>query len=183
MKKTFSLLGLFFVGLMLLANPSTGILAASDTELVVAAEPTTTISGDPPNEDTEEDLIVEMGDSTTTTEPSATTSTETTTTTEATPTSGLDEGESFTVAGSVEDSRFGDFQVEVTFLDGAIVDVEALQLPTDGKSSSINNSAVPQYEEAIIEAQSADIDVISGATITWENYTASVQSALDEVGV
>jgi len=60
--------------------------------------------------------------------------------------------------------------------------VEALQLPSDRKSNSINNSAVPAYQEAVLEAQSADIDVISGATVTWHNYTASLQSALDEAG-
>jgi len=37
-------------------------------------------------------------------------------------------------------------------------------------------------QAAILAAQSADIDAMSGATITWENYTASVQSALDAAG-
>ena len=170
MKKTLSLLGLLFIGLTLLANPSTGILAATDTEPVVLAEPTTTISGDPPDVYPGEISDNEAGDTTTTTA-------STTTTTQ------LDLVNSFAVVGSVEASRFGSFQVEVSFEGGVIVGVEVLQLPTDRKSNAINNTAVPLYEEAVIEAQSADIDVISGATVTWNNYTESLQSALDEAGV
>ena len=169
MKKTFSLLGLLVVGLMLLANPTTGILAAPETEPVfVAAEPTTTISGDPPPDDS--DVATTIAASTTTTGP-ATTTTEPETT------------DSFSIVGTVENSEFGSFQVEVFFADGAIVAVDTLQLPTDRKSRSINSSAVPIYEADAIATQSADIDVVSGATVTWVNYTASLQSALDEVGL
>jgi uncharacterized protein with FMN-binding domain len=72
--------------------------------------------------------------------------------------------------------------VEVFFEDGEAVTVEALQLPSDRKSNSINSRAVSAYEEAVSAAQSADLDVISGATVTWDNCTASLQSTLDEVG-
>lgn len=171
MRKTISLLGLLMVGLMLLANPSTGILASPDTEsAMVTSEPTTTVSGDPPPDNDGEEQTA------TTAEPTSTTVTPTTATEPATT-------DSFSVVGSVEDSEFGTFQAEVFFTDGAIVAVEALQLPTDRKSTSINNSAVPIYEDAVIAAQSVEIDVVSGATVTWDNYTASVQSALDEVGL
>lgn len=166
MRKTLSLLGLLFVGLMLLANPSTGILAASDPEPVVVAEkPATAIGGDPPPND---DVAATAAGPTPHTGP-ATTMTEA-----AAP-------DSFSVVGSVENSRFGAFQVEVFFANGEIVAVDTLQLPADRKSTSINRSAVPRYEDAVIAAQGTDIDVISGATVTWDNYTASVQSALDEV--
>ncbi len=37
-------------------------------------------------------------------------------------------------------------------------------------------------QTGILAAQSADVGAMSGATITWENYTASVQSALDTAG-
>lgn len=164
MKKTLSLVGLLFVGLMLLANPATGILAALDPEpTVVVAEPTTTESGDPPPDtDDEEATATTVETPVTTTEPVT---------------------NSYSIVGSVEDSKFGSFQVEVFFEADVIVAVEALQLPSDRKSTAINNTAVPLYEEFIVDAQSTDIDVISGATITWDNYTASVQSALNEAGV
>ncbi len=175
MRKTLSLLGLLFVGLMLLANPATGILSATETESDVAAAVTTTTgSGEPPSdaEDEEYTVTVESG--------SVTTSQETTTTESAAAVTV--DTESFSMVGSTEQSRYGAFQVEVFFEDGEIVAVEALQLPTDDKSNAINDYAVPVYQDAVIAAQSVDIDAISGATVTWENYTASVQSALDESG-
>ncbi len=175
MKKTFSLLGLLLIGLMLLTNPATGIVLETETESDVAASvATTTVNGDPPAESEDEEEVV-------TAEAATATSSEPTTTTEAI--AEEEASESFSVVGSAEESGYGTFQVEVFFADGEIVAVEALQLPTDRKSNAINNSAVPTYAAAVIDAQSADIDVISGATVTWENYTDSLQSALDEVSV
>ncbi len=172
MKRTFSLLGLLVVGLTLLANPNTGILAATGYETEVAASvATTTLSGDPPADSADDDSL----------SPAVVTST-----TEPEPAEdGADSSaasDAFSVVGSEEDSEFGIFQFEVFFAGGDVVAVEALQLPTDRKSNAINNQAVPSYEEAVGAAQSIDIDVISGATVTWDNYTASVQSALDEAG-
>lgn len=169
MKKTISLLGLLFAGVAVLANPATGVVAATTPESdVVAADiaTTTTLSGDPPATTTE-DVVVDT---------ETTTAVVTTTTTEA------DNG-TYSVVGSEEESRFGTFQVEVYFEDGEIVAIETLQAPTDRKSQSINGRAIPSYEAAIIAAQSTDIDAMSGATITWQNYTASVQAALDEAGL
>lgn len=170
MKKTFSLFGLLVVGLMLLANPATGILAETESE-VNASVTTTTVSGDPPAESEDDDSPVSVVTTSTTEAESADGQADVSVATDA-----------FSVIGSEEDSEFGIFQVEVFFEDGEIVAVEPLQLPTDTKSNFINNEAEPSYEEAVVAAQSTDIDVISGATVTWDNYTASVQSALDEVG-
>jgi len=168
MKKTFSLLGLLFIGLLLLTNSATGIVSETETESDVAASvATTNVNGDPPAEsEGEEEVETAEAVTTTTTEPVAE----------------EESSESFSVVGSAEQSEFGTFQVEVFFTDGEIVAVEALQLPTDRKSDAINTSALATYEAAVIEAQSADIDVISGATVTWENYIDSLQSALDEAG-
>ena len=81
------------------------------------------------------------------------------------------------------ESRFGPFQVEVLVEDGAIVDVDLVQEPGDRRSQRINDQAEPLYEAAVLTAQSADIDVISGATVTWRGYTGSLQAALDEAGL
>jgi uncharacterized protein with FMN-binding domain len=83
----------------------------------------------------------------------------------------------------VESSRFGSFQVAVTIEAGVIVNVDLIQAPGDRRSLSINQQAVPMYEEAVLQIQGADIDVISGATVTWRGYTASLQAALDEAGI
>ena len=49
----------------------------------------------------------------------------------------------------------------------------------DRHDQMINSRAVPAYNEEAVQAQSADIDVVSGATVTWEGYTQSLQSAID----
>lgn len=87
-----------------------------------------------------------------------------------------------TATGSVISTRFGDVQVEVTVSGGAIVDVTALQLPDrDGRSRSIASQAEPILREEALTAQSANIDLLSGATYTSDAYAQSLQSALDQV--
>jgi uncharacterized protein with FMN-binding domain len=88
-----------------------------------------------------------------------------------------------TVTGSVVSTRYGDVQVEVTISGGAIADVTALQLPDrDGRSQRIATAAEPILREEALAAQSANIDLLSGATYTSEAYAQSLQSALDQVG-
>jgi uncharacterized protein with FMN-binding domain len=87
-----------------------------------------------------------------------------------------------TATGSVISTRFGDVQVEVTIAGGAITDVTALQLPDrDGRSRQIASAAEPILREEALSAQSASIDLLSGATFTSEAYAESLQSALDQV--
>jgi uncharacterized protein with FMN-binding domain len=87
-----------------------------------------------------------------------------------------------TATGSVVTTRYGDVQVEVTISGGVIVDVTALQLPdSDGRSRSIASQAEPILREEALTAQSANIDLLSGATYTSDAYAQSLQSALDQV--
>jgi uncharacterized protein with FMN-binding domain len=87
-----------------------------------------------------------------------------------------------TATGSVVSTRFGDVQVQVTVSGGAITDVTALQLPDiDNRSRRIASSAEPILREEALTAQSANIDMLSGATYTSEAYAQSLQSALDQV--
>ena len=86
-----------------------------------------------------------------------------------------------TVTGSVVQTRFGDVQVQVTISGGAITDVTALQLPSnDPHSSRISQAAEPLLRESALAAQSANIDLLSGATYTSNAYAQSLQSALDQ---
>ncbi|MFE2916233.1 FMN-binding protein [Kitasatospora indigofera] len=86
-----------------------------------------------------------------------------------------------TVTGSAANTRFGPVQVKVT-LDGTkITKVEAVEYPThDRRDQEINSYAVPLLNQEALDAQSADIDVVSGATFTSQGYTSSLQSALDQ---
>jgi uncharacterized protein with FMN-binding domain len=84
------------------------------------------------------------------------------------------------VSGDVVPTRFGDVQVAITERAGRITQVRALQLPFDHpRSQFISAQAEPLLREEALQAQSARIDIISGATYTSDGYAQSLQSALD----
>ena len=81
-------------------------------------------------------------------------------------------------------TRFGAVQVQITVSDGRINAADVLQVPwQDRHDQVINARAVPIYNSEAVDAQSADIDVVSGATVTWEGYTQSLQSAIDKAHI
>ena len=86
-----------------------------------------------------------------------------------------------TVQGAVFQNRWGNVQVEATFgPDGSLIDVATLQTPyVDGKSVRINDYAVPVLNSEALTAQSAQVDTVSGATYTSNDYRRSLQSAID----
>ena len=64
---------------------------------------------------------------------------------------------------------------------GRITDVQPLQMPQDrAQSAYISQVAGPMLHDEVIQAQSAQIDIISGATYTSESYAQSVESALQQ---
>lgn len=87
------------------------------------------------------------------------------------------------VDGKQVDTRYGIVQVEITVTNRGIADVKALQLPTGRTSSQISAQVAPWLREEALQAQSANIDIISGATYTSDGYAQSLQSALDRAGV
>jgi uncharacterized protein with FMN-binding domain len=79
-------------------------------------------------------------------------------------------------------NRFGDVQVRLVMQNGRITDVQALLLPQDrARSARISQYAGPQLRVEVLNAQSAAIHIVSGATYTSQSYAQSVQSALDRV--
>jgi uncharacterized protein with FMN-binding domain len=50
----------------------------------------------------------------------------------------------------------------------------------DAKDREINADAIPQLVDETIQAQTAQIDMVSGATVTSTGYLESLQSALDQ---
>jgi uncharacterized protein with FMN-binding domain len=87
-------------------------------------------------------------------------------------------GQSF--SGDVVQTRWGPVQVQVTVADGRVAQATAVQTPDgNGHDVAINARAVPVLNAEAVDAQSADIDTVSGATVTSEGYRASLQSALD----
>lgn len=84
------------------------------------------------------------------------------------------------VTGALVATPYGDVQVRVAFTGKHITDVRALRL-TDrsGTSVSISAQAEPILRQEALDAQSAQIDMVSGATYTSEGYVQSLQSAID----
>jgi uncharacterized protein with FMN-binding domain len=86
-----------------------------------------------------------------------------------------------TSVGPAVETRYGTVQVEATIAGGRIVDITALQLPSaDHHSAGISQRVEPVLRSAALEAQSAEIDVVSGATYTSTAYATSLQAALDQ---
>jgi uncharacterized protein with FMN-binding domain len=87
-----------------------------------------------------------------------------------------------TVTGEEAQTRYGPVQVRITVKNGKLTDVTAVEYPQDNpRDQEINSYAVPQLNREALTAQSADIDVVSGATYTSQGYQQSLQSALDSV--
>ncbi len=84
------------------------------------------------------------------------------------------------VDGPEVDNPYGPVQVEVTLQGRKLVDLAALQLPSDRRfSRQISDYVGPILRQEALKAQSANIDIISGATFTSEAYVRSLQAALD----
>jgi uncharacterized protein with FMN-binding domain len=90
---------------------------------------------------------------------------------------------SATIDGPVVDTRYGPVQVEIVLAGGQLQDVVAIQLPTGRRSGQISNAAAPILREEALQAKSASIDMVSGATYTSDAYAQSLQAALDQAGL
>ena len=76
---------------------------------------------------------------------------------------------------------FGTVAVQLTIKNGKIVSAQAVSYPqNDPHSSEISSFAIPQLNQEVLAAQGANIDAVSGATITSNAYAQSLQSALDK---
>jgi len=86
-----------------------------------------------------------------------------------------------TVVGQAIDTQFGPVQVQVVFSAGRITDVQPLQLPQGTpRDVEISTFVAPILAQEAVQAQSAQIDMVSGATYTSQGYLQSLQSAIDQ---
>ncbi|MDX2605015.1 FMN-binding protein [Streptomyces caniscabiei] len=109
----------------------------------------------------------------------STDTTSTTTTAEPAPSASADTSSGATVVtGPTIDTEKGPVQVRATFQGEKITTVKFLQQPDHPQTEA----AVPVLIEETLTAQSADIDTVSGATITSDAYRESLQAAIDENG-
>ncbi|BAJ72985.1 uncharacterized protein conserved in bacteria [Microbacterium testaceum StLB037] len=92
--------------------------------------------------------------------------------------SGLTDG---TYTGQAVNTRYGAVQVQITVSQGVITDVQVPRYPSEsGRDQQINSRALPVLVKETVQAQSAQVDMVSGATYTSTGYRTSLQSALDQ---
>ena len=88
---------------------------------------------------------------------------------------------STTYTGDSVQTRWGPVQVKITVVDGKITASEAIVYPNGNhEDEQINSFALPVLNQEAVSAQSASIDMVSGATVTSEGYLSSLQSAIDQ---
>lgn len=89
-----------------------------------------------------------------------------------------------TYTGDTASTQWGPVQVQITVADGKITDATAVQYPSgNGKDQEINAYALPILAQEAVAAQSAQIDHVSGATVTSDGYVQSLQSAIDQANL
>ncbi len=81
--------------------------------------------------------------------------------------------------GAAFDAYFGMVQVQANIKGGRLASVKVLKYPS-GKNTSrrINRTALPILEQEVVRAQSTNVNLVSGATLTSRAYLRSLKSAL-----
>jgi uncharacterized protein with FMN-binding domain len=148
--------------LVLLFSYRTSTNSSGAAATAAVAPATTPPTGAAPTPGTTGGATPNAGASTATPRPSATSSSTT------------------TYTGSVASTRWGDVQVTITVTNGKIADV-AVPVYPDGnrRDQEINAYALPVLRQETLAAQSANINTVSGATVTSDGYLQSLQAALD----
>lgn len=84
-----------------------------------------------------------------------------------------------TYVGSLADAFYGYVKVQAVVSGGKLSDVQFLSYPNDrGTSVEINRQAMPYLTQEAIAVQSANVNIISGATQTSEAFRQSLSIAL-----
>lgn len=111
--------------------------------------------------------------------PTTTTTTGTTSGAPTGPTSAALKDGSYT--GSVADAQWGYIQVKAVISGGKLTNVQFLQYPNEREYSvQVNSIADPQLTQEAIQAQSAQVDVVTGATDTSYAFMQSLGDALSQ---
>ena len=92
------------------------------------------------------------------------------------------QGVNGTFSGPSVNVNYGNVQVQITVIDGKIVDATALQAPS-GRNDRWTNMALPILKKQTLAAQSASIQGASGASYTSYGWYTSLQGALAKAGL
>jgi uncharacterized protein with FMN-binding domain len=84
-----------------------------------------------------------------------------------------------TYTGVSADAYYGNVQVQAIIQNGKLADVQFLDYPRDRSTSlRISSEAMPYLKSEAIQAQSAPVDIVSGATEISGAFNQSLASAL-----
>jgi len=92
-------------------------------------------------------------------------------------------GSNGTFDGPTVQSRYGPVQVTLVVQNGKITDVKVSNQPDTARSIQIQGQAVPMLKQETLQAQSANIHMISGATITSRAFEQSLQTAANKANL
>ena len=172
-----------------MALPGAGVAPAETASTPVAATPTETQSAAPSAAATKAAASTK---SSTSTKSGAVSSSKTQTPAAqnneaATPTptpskSAAKKAVSGTFTGDSIDVRYGFVQVKITVENGKITDAQAVTAPS-GRNDRWTQMSVPVLRQRTLEAQSANISGVTGASFTSYGWYTSLVSALAKAGM
>jgi uncharacterized protein with FMN-binding domain len=83
--------------------------------------------------------------------------------------------------GPPVNAYYGVVQIQAIVQNGRVARLKVLQYPSDRQTSvAINRQALPLLRDEVIAVQSANVDIISGATLTSEAFIKSLGKALEQ---
>jgi uncharacterized protein with FMN-binding domain len=84
-----------------------------------------------------------------------------------------------TYTGDSTDAFYGTIQIAAVIQNGKLTKVNILRYPNDrNRSITINTNALPILQSEAIQNQTANVDIVSGATDTSQAFITSLGSAL-----
>ena len=83
--------------------------------------------------------------------------------------------------GPSVNAYYGEVQVQAIVQGGRLTAIKVLRYPSDRRTSLfINRQALPRLRDEVIRAQSAHVDIVSGATLTSRAFIKSLDAALKQ---
>jgi uncharacterized protein with FMN-binding domain len=85
--------------------------------------------------------------------------------------------------GPAVDAYWGVVQVQAVVQNGQIASLSVLHYPSDRRESlRISQQALPLLRSEVVKAQTARVNIISGATLTSQAFMRSLDAALTQAG-
>ncbi|MEO8756591.1 MAG: FMN-binding protein [Devosia sp.] len=86
-----------------------------------------------------------------------------------------------TYTGPAVDAYYGTIQMQAVVKGGRLAGVKVVKYPSDRQTSvAINRQALPMLRDEVVAAQSGQVDIISGATLTSRAFIKSIEGALQQ---